>query len=293
MTSSPTPPTSTPEPATDAGPTRPALPPSPCVGICTLKGEYCYGCGRTSDEIAAWGSLSASAQSAVWAELPGRLAAFGFKTFRLAAGPPVVADFIARTLRETTGRWRLVSASIEGAFAVDANAAASICETETDVVATAANGDTLRLAKHDRVRVFGFASGDDAKQMDTVALVLPKGRAQRDMKDARTNTGTNPGTRLPLAEPFANAWMLDGSCDFQPVDPSWLQDATCRERLGANGRLRLHNALGEIETSLVTLNPDAAADANAPADVKISRAFIAGAVFHADDPTWLAAALAP
>ena len=36
-----------------------------------------------------------------------------------------------------------------------------------------------------------------------------------------------------------------------------------------------------------------AADANAPADVKISRAFIAGAIFHADDPAWLAAALAP
>lgn len=281
MTSSPT--------STEPGPPRPALPPSPCVGICTLKGEHCYGCGRTSDEIAAWGGLSAEQQSAVWAELPGRLAAFGFKTFRLAAGPAVVADFIARTFRETTGRWRLVSASIEGAFTADATA--SLRETEADVHATAANGDTLRLAKHDRVRVFGFASGDDARQMDTVALVLPKGRAQRDMKEADAETGA--GTRLPLAEPFANAWLLDGPSGLRPADASWLQDATAREQFGANGRLRLHNALGAIETSQVTLNPDAAADANAPADVKISRAFIAGAIFHADEPTWLATALAP
>lgn len=286
MTSSPT---ST-EPVTESGSPRPALPPSPCVGICTLKGEHCYGCGRTSDEIAAWGSLSAAAQSAVWAELPGRLAAFGFKTFRLAAGPPVVAEFIARTFRETTGRWRLVSASIEGTFPV--NAAASVQETETDVLATATNGDTLRLAKHDRVRVFGFASGDDARQMDTVALVLPKGRAQRDMKEAANDTGT--GTRLPLAEPFANAWLRDGSQSIDVDDPSWIKDAATRDQLSsAATRIRLHNALGEIETSQIALNPDAAADANAPCDVKISRAFIAGAIFHADDPAWLAAALAP
>ncbi len=30
-----------------------------------------------------------------------------------------------------------------------------------------------------------------------------------------------------------------------------------------------------------------------PADIKISKAFVAGAVFEADDPDWLAAALAP
>ena len=24
---------------------------SPCIGICIMEGDYCIGCGRTSDEI--------------------------------------------------------------------------------------------------------------------------------------------------------------------------------------------------------------------------------------------------
>ncbi|MGI9476418.1 MAG: DUF1289 domain-containing protein [Hyphomicrobiaceae bacterium] len=278
-----------------AASSRPALPPSPCVGICALKDDHCYGCGRTSDEIAAWGTLSADAQSAVWAELPGRLAAFGYKTFRLAAGPAVVGDFIARSLREATGRWRLVSASIEGVLPVTASGRPTITEAGDHVVATAASGDTLTLVKHDRVRIFGFAAGDTAKQMDTVALVLPKGRAQRDLDDAANDAAPDARTALPLAEPFARAWRGNGSHDARFNDPSWIGDAATRAQLSADGapHISLHNALGTITTSGITFNPDAPADANAPADVKISRAFIAGAIFHADDPAWLAAALAP
>ncbi len=280
----------------DAGPSRPALPPSPCVGICALKGDYCYGCGRTSDEIAAWGTLSPAAQSAVWVELPGRLAAFGFKTFRLAAGPAVVGDFIARTFRETTGHWRLVSASIEGTLAVTAQDRPAIDETDARVEATAANGDTLTLIRHDRVRVFGFAGREAATtQMDTIALVLPKGRAQRDLKEAVVGPVAGARTKFPLAEPFAQAWLLDAAPGIAADDPSWIEDRVTRSQLSADGgaRIGLRNALGTIETSAISFTEGAASDANAPADVKISRAFIACAIFHADDPAWLAAALAP
>ncbi|MFY0615529.1 MAG: DUF1289 domain-containing protein [Hyphomicrobiaceae bacterium] len=267
------------------------MPPSPCVGICALKGDHCYGCGRTGDEIAAWGTLSPGAQSAIWAELPGRLAALGYKTFRLAAGPAVVGDFIGRSLRETTGRWRLVSASIEGVFNLTASDRPEITETETGIQATAPNGDTLRLVKHDRVRVFGFASDAGTTQMDTVALVLPKGRAQRDLDEA----ATKENTKLPLAEPFARAWLVGAPPNMEHGDPSWIQDAATRQHLSESDgtRIGLHNALGTLETSAVSLHADAAADANSPADVKISRAFVACAIFHADDPAWLAAALAP
>lgn len=285
MTTSPTP--------ADAGPSRPALPPSPCVGICALKGDHCYGCGRTSDEIAAWGTLSPAAQSAVWAELPGRLAAFGFKTFRLAAGPAVVGDFIGRTFRETTGHWRLVSASIEGMLAITAQGRPAIDETDACVQATAANDDTLILAKHDRVRAFGFASGEaTSTQMDTIALVLPKGRAQRDLKETVDAATAGGRTKMPIAEPFAEAWLLDGAPNFDLNDPSWMEDAAVLDHL-AGSRIGLRNALGTIETSAMSFAAGTTPDANAPADVKISRAFIACAIFHADDPAWLAAALAP
>lgn len=246
------------------------MPPSPCVGVCALKGDYCYGCGRTGDEIAAWGTLSAKAQSAIWAKLPVRLAAFGFKTFRLAAGPAVVGDFIERSLGETTGVWRLVSASVEGRMAIHAKARPAVTQTGERIDAIAANGDRLSLTKHDKVRVFGFSSREGAQQMDTIALVLPKGRAQRDLKEASSFLPAG-ATEIPLPEPFAEAWQT--------------QD-------GAGHVLR--NALGSIlTTSAAFADGEIHPDANAPPDVKISRAFVACAIFHADDPRWLAAALAP
>jgi predicted Fe-S protein YdhL (DUF1289 family) len=48
--------------------------PSPCISVCELdaNGRICVGCFRTLDEIAAWGSLDATAKRRILAELPAR-----------------------------------------------------------------------------------------------------------------------------------------------------------------------------------------------------------------------------
>jgi hypothetical protein len=48
---------------------------SPCILICSidLTSGYCFGCGRTRDEIAQWMSYTPETRSAVMAELPARL----------------------------------------------------------------------------------------------------------------------------------------------------------------------------------------------------------------------------
>jgi len=276
-----------------AEPEHVPLPPSPCVGICALQGAYCYGCGRTGDEIAAWGTMSPLQQSAVWAELPGRLAGFGFKTFRLAAGPAVVNAFIGRTFRETTGRWRIVSAGLEAGMTINANDRLGVDESADDVVATAANGDRIAFQKHDKVRVFGFSSNDDAPQMDTVVLVLPKGRAQRDLK---SRDGFEPSSlELPFAEVITDS--VGAGADLESGNS---EDAgAIRQRLdallaGATTSVMLRNAIGWVTTEAAdVITHDQSLDANAPPGVKISKAFVACAIFHADDPDWLAAALAP
>ncbi|HMO30549.1 DUF1289 domain-containing protein [Enterovirga sp.] len=50
---------------------------TPCIRVCRLDEEarLCTGCGRTRDEIAAWGSMSEEARQAVMAGLGDRLAA--------------------------------------------------------------------------------------------------------------------------------------------------------------------------------------------------------------------------
>jgi predicted Fe-S protein YdhL (DUF1289 family) len=275
---------------------QPPLPPSPCVGICALRQDYCFGCGRTSDEIAAWGGLSRAEQSAVWAKLPGRLAEFGFKTFRLAAGAAVVGDFIGLTFTESTGRWRLVSASVEASMTITADARPEIEATDTYVSAASAGGDQLTLMKHDKVRVFGFASDLANAQLDTVALVLPKGRAQRDLKEDEKALAS--GTmHAGLPELFAESWVVQSTATENALaHASWPEKSAALNQTFKAGETRggLRNALGRIDTSNLSFSAtDARPDANAPENLKISKAFVACAIFHAADPEWLAAALAP
>ncbi|MDE3747990.1 DUF1289 domain-containing protein [Methylobacterium radiotolerans] len=52
-------------------------PSSPCTKVCVLDAAtgLCCGCGRTRDEIAAWGSLSEAQRRAVMAGLEARMRA--------------------------------------------------------------------------------------------------------------------------------------------------------------------------------------------------------------------------
>jgi predicted Fe-S protein YdhL (DUF1289 family) len=49
---------------------------SPCILVCSidLATGYCFGCGRTRDEIGAWLTMTPETRRSVMAELPARLA---------------------------------------------------------------------------------------------------------------------------------------------------------------------------------------------------------------------------
>jgi predicted Fe-S protein YdhL (DUF1289 family) len=48
---------------------------SPCILVCQIdpKTAFCFGCGRTRDEISAWTAMPPETRRAVMAELPARL----------------------------------------------------------------------------------------------------------------------------------------------------------------------------------------------------------------------------
>jgi Predicted Fe-S protein len=48
---------------------------SPCILVCSIddKTGYCFGCGRTRDEIAGWTEFSEGERLAVMEILPARL----------------------------------------------------------------------------------------------------------------------------------------------------------------------------------------------------------------------------
>jgi uncharacterized protein len=49
--------------------------PSPCISVCKLDSatEFCEGCFRTLDEIAAWSRLDDESKRAVWQLIAERL----------------------------------------------------------------------------------------------------------------------------------------------------------------------------------------------------------------------------
>ncbi len=48
---------------------------SPCILVCSIDMAtgYCFGCGRTRDEIGAWTTYSDSERCEIMAALPARL----------------------------------------------------------------------------------------------------------------------------------------------------------------------------------------------------------------------------
>ncbi|MCJ2120272.1 DUF1289 domain-containing protein [Methylobacterium sp. J-001] len=55
-------------------------PSSPCTKVCVLDAAsgLCRGCGRSRDEIAAWGGLPEARRRAIMAGLQDRMRAAGF-----------------------------------------------------------------------------------------------------------------------------------------------------------------------------------------------------------------------
>ncbi|MEM7731001.1 MAG: DUF1289 domain-containing protein [Pseudomonadota bacterium] len=68
---------------------------SPCVLICAMDKEsgFCFGCGRTTDEIAYWSLRTKAERDAIMAELPARL-------------PPLKEKLAERRAKRRTNRRR-------------------------------------------------------------------------------------------------------------------------------------------------------------------------------------------
>jgi uncharacterized protein len=49
---------------------------SPCILVCSIdqKTGFCFGCGRTRDEIGGWIAMSSEQRRIIMADLPARLA---------------------------------------------------------------------------------------------------------------------------------------------------------------------------------------------------------------------------
>ena len=68
--------------------------PSPCTKVCTMDPRHrvCAGCGRTLEEIAAWGTMSESERQHIMAALPARRREIRDEETRRVDNPPAGAS---------------------------------------------------------------------------------------------------------------------------------------------------------------------------------------------------------
>ncbi|MEM7748429.1 MAG: DUF1289 domain-containing protein [Pseudomonadota bacterium] len=310
--------------AAPAATTTKRLPPSPCVGICTMNDDagLCTGCGRDRNEITNWISLDDDQKVAIWNALPGRMAQLGATSFRLAPEPDQIAAFVRETLDHRAGRWVMGSTGASASF--DAKEIVDVSEDTDWVTGRAEDGHGVRVKKHDRMRAFGLTLGDEQKRMMAVALVIPRGRAKLDQNESVTVVGPDENaidptkrsaTLTDLATGRTYSRVLLRTCEAEnnnEVKPFLVQspDEVTDQVLPLLNRADfiVETALGRIESNrsdtieLVTspVVQEVDADGNLkPAeldgfdDIQLSRAFAIGAVFHAHDPDWLVGRLTP
>jgi len=72
---------------------------SPCILVCSIdhKTGYCFGCGRTSAEIAAWISMTPGERRDIMKELPARLETVERKPRRETRRTRMAREKAART----------------------------------------------------------------------------------------------------------------------------------------------------------------------------------------------------
>ena len=307
-------------------PSTPAkrLPPSPCVGICTMNDDVglCLGCGRNRDEITGWISIDDDSKIKIWKELPERMAQLGATSFRLAPEPDQIAAFARDTLDQRAGRWVMGSTGASASF--DAKNVIDVTENDDWVTAHSSDGQVVRIKKHDRMRAFGLTLGDESKRMKAVALVIPRGRAKLEQSDTMTMLGqdldaadaTNQAATLfdlavgrTYSRVLLRARVGKASNVFQPLAGQPFASITGQlQPLLNRADIVVETALGRIESDqlnaleLVASTPieEGTADNSLTKNnldrfenIKISQAFAIGAVFHAHDPAWLVGRLTP
>lgn len=311
---------------TAAPTTTPAkrLPPSPCVGICTMNDDagLCLGCGRDRDEITNWISLDDDSKIGIWNELPGRMARLGATSFRLAPEPDQIAAFARQTLDDRAGRWVMGSTGASASF--DTKDVIDVSEDNDWVTGRAADGQGVRIRKHDRMRVFGLTLNDKQKRMKAVALVIPRGRARLDQNTTAAMVGQDQDAidqanrsaslfDLAVGRAYSRVLLRTSEAEAgETVKPFLVHPATLTTAqalpLLNRADIIVETALGRIENSradtvdLVSRShsDDSTTDESLTDNsldrfdgIVISQAFAIGAVFHAHDPDWLVGRLTP
>jgi predicted Fe-S protein YdhL (DUF1289 family) len=126
---------------------------SPCIGVCRIDPHsgFCVGCGRTQDEITAWGSATDDARDRVWAVLQDRRQQLGIDVHRLPWTTDDIAGFIVRTLAPDGGTW---VSGVQGGlaeFLIGAGEVVSVNVTLPTVTARTRSG-AIRFELSSRLR---------------------------------------------------------------------------------------------------------------------------------------------
>ena len=130
---------------------------SPCTGVCKLDEAtgWCLGCGRTGDDMDAWGLKSEATRQGICDQLPKRLQQLGVTCRRLPWTTEDIRSFVTSTLEAGRGTWVM---GVEGAVAefTAADDADVKVHTEGDDVTAFTRNGAVRMTINEDVRALTF-----------------------------------------------------------------------------------------------------------------------------------------
>jgi len=148
------------------------------------------GCGRSGDEVADWRQRSDAARSAVWKEIPERLAQLGVACRRLDWSTEDIRDFAITTLKEGRGTWVM---GVVGAVAemTAAKGEDVHVDQEGDDVVARTRGGAIRMTINDDVRALTF--DPPALGAPRIMLAVKRERGRLPDTDVLTDLGPDTG----------------------------------------------------------------------------------------------------
>ena len=134
---------------------------SPCSGVCKINvlTGWCFGCGRTIEEMDGWKDQPAEWRQSIWRKIPQRLYQMGVYCRRLPWSNENIRKFIISSLDSGKGTWVFGVVGAVGEFTAAPGESISLSCENGVILAYTKNG-ALQMKINDDVRALTFEQPD-------------------------------------------------------------------------------------------------------------------------------------
>lgn len=234
--------------------------PSPCVGICTMDGDLCTGCGRTTAEIVAWRDGPEDTHAQAWQALPSRHAQLGLTLRPLPWQLRDLQRFMGASLRRNIGTWTVGVSGASAEFYIPDGERSDVSvdnDAEGNPRISAHFGPhSMQLWTPEKSRPFAIPVAPDSEEISSIIVALPNGRLKTPVLDGLTETEAPTGLDAGNVETHPTRRHFDLGLNAPTARfVVTLPDSELATRLASAADLSAGDLLARFGADLVSAEP--------------------------------------